>query len=94
MAYGITNDLNRAEETFNYGVSKDPNYPMFYYNLACVYAERNDMTKTMDYLRKAFALKANAIPGEGMPDPRQDDSFQRFMSNDTFRKFADSLVAP
>jgi hypothetical protein len=94
MAYGITNDLDHAEETFTYGVSKDPSYPMFYYNLACVCAERNNMNRTMDFLRKAFALKANAIPGEGMPDPRQDDSFQRFMSNDSFRKFADWLVAP
>ena len=94
MAYGITNDLDHAEETFTYGVSKDPNYPMFYYNLACVYAERNNMNRAMDYLRRAFALKGNAIPGEGMPDPRQDDSFQRFMSNETFRKFADTLTAP
>jgi hypothetical protein len=66
---------------------------MFYYNLACVNAERNDMDKTIDYLKKAFALKANAISGEGMPDPRQDDSFQRFMSNDRFRKFVDSLYS-
>jgi hypothetical protein len=52
------------------------------------------MAKAIDYLRKAFALKANAIPGEDMPDPRRDDSFQRFMSNDQFRKFADSLFTP
>jgi hypothetical protein len=92
MAYGITGDLQRSEDTFNYGLSKDPNYPMFYYNLACVNAERDDMDKTMDYLKKAFALKANVIPGEIMPDPRQDDSFQRFMSNDRFRKLVDSLT--
>ncbi len=91
MAYGITGDLKRSEETFNYGISQDPDYPMFYYNLGCVAAERNDMDKAMDFLRKAFALKANSIPGEGMPDPRQDDSFQRFMSNAQFRKLADSL---
>ena len=93
MAYGITGDLPHAEVTFNYGLSKDPDYPMFYYNLACVNAERNDMDKTIDYLKKAFALKANAIAGEGMPDPRQDDSFQRFMSDDHFRKFVDSLYS-
>jgi hypothetical protein len=93
MAYGITGDLSHAEVTFNYGLSKDPDYPMFYYNLACVNAERDDMDKTIEYLKKAFALKANAIAGEGMPDPRQDDSFQRFMSNDRFRRFADSLYS-
>jgi hypothetical protein len=92
MAYGITGDLDHAEDTFRYGVSRDPDYPMFYYNLGCTYAERNDMDTAMDFLRKAFALKANSIPGEGMPDPRQDDSFQRFMSNERFRKFLDSLI--
>ena len=58
MAYGITGDLNRAEETFNYGVSQDPTYPMFYYNLACASAGRNDMDKTMEFLRKAFSYKS------------------------------------
>ena len=64
---------------------------MFYYNLACVAAERGDMNKAMDFLGKAFARKSNSIPGEPMPDPRKDDSFQRFMSDDQFRKFTDSL---
>lgn len=91
MAYGITGDLQKSEATFNYGISEDPVYPMFYYNLGCVAAERNDMNRAMDFLGKAFARKANAIPGEGMPDPRKDDSFQRFMSNSQFRKFANSL---
>jgi len=67
---------------------------MFYYNLACVAAERKDMNKAMGFLGKAFARKANSIPGEGMPDPRQDDSFKRFMSNDQFRNFADPLESP
>ena len=87
MAYGITFDLDNSEATLRCGVSKDPDYPMFYYNLGCVYAERGDMDKAMSYLSKAFPRRANSILGEGMPDPRQDDSFQRFMSNERFRKF-------
>ena len=94
MAYGITGDLEHSEATLNYGVRQDPSYPMFYYNLGCVAAERGDMNKAMDFLGKAFARKANSIPGEGLPDPRQDDSFRRFMSDDRFRKFADSLESP
>src|SRR5665647_3734916 len=43
MAYGITGDLKSAEETFNYGLSKDSTYPLFYYNLACANAEKNDL---------------------------------------------------
>lgn len=93
MAYGMTGDLDRAEATFIYGASKDPNYPMFQYNLACVAGERGEMQMAMEHLQKAFALKAYGIPGEGMPDPRQDDSFQRFMTNPQFRKFAGTLMS-
>jgi tetratricopeptide (TPR) repeat protein len=92
MAYGMTGDLNRAEDTFNYGVSKDPTYPLFYYNLACVAAGRNDMDKTMQLLQSAFSYKANVIAGESMPDPRHDDSFQAFMSNQRFRDFVNGLL--
>lgn len=91
MAYGITGDLSHAEETFNYGLSLDPTYPMFYYELACVAAGRNDMDNTMKLLQKAFSYRANIIAGESMPDPRQDDSFKPFMGNQRFREFLDSL---
>jgi hypothetical protein len=93
MAYGISGDLNNSEKTYDYGLGKDPTYPGFYYGMACVWAERNNMDKAMDNLKKAFALKANVIHGESMPDPRHDDSFQRFMSNPRFRQFVDSLYS-
>ena len=92
MAYGITGDLNKAKETFDYGVSQDRTYPLFYYNLACTYAEMQDLDKTMANLKTAFENKQNGIPGEGMPDPRKDDSFQRFMQNKQFRDLVDSLA--
>jgi hypothetical protein len=94
MAYGITEDLDHSEAIYQYGISKDPEYPGLYYGLACVFAERGDMDKTMEYLRKSFSLKANVIPGESMPDPAKDDSFQRFMSIQKFRDFVNSLNAP
>jgi tetratricopeptide (TPR) repeat protein len=91
MAYGITGDLKSAKETFEYGLSKDATYPLFYYNLACTHAEMNDLEKAMAYLKKAFEYKQNVIPGEKMPDPKKDDSFQRFLKNEEFRKLLDSL---
>jgi tetratricopeptide (TPR) repeat protein len=93
MAYGISNDLDRSEATYRYGIGKDPAYPGFYYGLACVFAERDDLDKIIEYLRKSFSLKANVIPGESIPDPAKDDSFQRFMSNQKFRDFVNSLNA-
>jgi tetratricopeptide (TPR) repeat protein len=92
MSYGITGNLQKAKETFEYGVSKDPQYPLFYYNLACTYAEMGDITQAGDFLKKAFANKANILPGETMPDPRKDDSFKHAMKNKEFRALVETLT--
>lgn len=84
MAYGISGDLKKAKATFEYGLSKDPKYPMFHYNMACTYAEMKDMENAILYLRQAFQYKQNMIKGERFPDPWTDSSFQRFMNNDKF----------
>jgi len=84
MAYGISGDLKKAKETFEYGLSKEPKYPMFHYNMACTYAEMDDVDNAIDSLRSAFEYKQNMIKGERLPNPWTDDSFQRFMKNDKF----------
>ena len=92
MSYGITGDLQKARETFEYGASKDPTYPLFYYNLACTYAEMHDGARAESYLKKAFDNKANVLPGETMPDPRTDDSFTDLMKDKEFRDLAEGLT--
>ncbi len=84
MAYGISGDLKKAKATFEYGLSKDPDYPMFHYNMACTFAEMNDEDQTIAYLRSAFKNKENMIAGEVMPNPATDDSFARFMKDEKF----------
>lgn len=84
MAYGISGDLKSAKETFEYGLSKEPDYPMFHYLMACTYAEQNDLDNAILYLKQAFARKQNMIRGEHIPDPSTDNSFQRFMKNEKF----------
>ena len=92
MSYGITGDLQKAKETFDYGVSKDPTYPIFYYNLACTYAEMGDAPEAGNYLKKAFEYKANLLPGENMPDPRKDDSFKKLKKNKEFQELVETLA--
>ncbi|PYV39311.1 MAG: hypothetical protein DMG09_09495 [Acidobacteria bacterium] len=92
MAYGISGNLKDAKATFEYGISQDPQYPLFHYNMACTYAELNDKVNAMEQLTKAFELRANAIPGEKMPDPRKDDSFARFMKDPEFSALAERLA--
>lgn len=86
MSYGVPGNLQKAKETLEYGLSKDPDYPMFYYLMADMYAEMNDEDNAISYLKRAFDRKENMIHGETIPDPAQDDSFRRFMKSDKFLK--------
>ncbi len=94
IAYGITYDLTSARDALTYGVSKDPDYPLFYYNLACVTAEKGDLPDTKNYLKLAFERRDNVIPGETFPDARVDDSFQKLLLQKVFRQFLNSLYGP
>ncbi|HEX4968950.1 MAG TPA: tetratricopeptide repeat protein [Nitrospiraceae bacterium] len=94
MAYGKTGHLKEAKDIFEQGIQADPTYPMFHYNLACTFADMNDLDHAMQSLKTAFRHRKNQNPGEeGMPDPRQNTSFQRFMKHDTFRNLVDDLAA-
>jgi len=91
MAYGISGILDKAKETFEYGLSREPDYPMFYYNLACTYAEMNNLDKCLENLITAYAHKNNMIEGEHMPDPKKDSSFQRFLNEKKFQHVLSKL---
>jgi tetratricopeptide (TPR) repeat protein len=94
ISYGIAGDLTSAREALTYGVSKDPDYPVFYYNLACVTAEKGDLPDTENYLKLAFERRNNLTPGETFPDARVDDSFQNLLLQREFRQFLNSLYGP
>jgi hypothetical protein len=64
---------------------------MFYYNLACAYAEMHDLDNAITNLKSAFEYKENMISGERIPDPATDDSFTRFLKNEKFRLALDEL---
>lgn len=91
MAYGMSGDLEKAKETFAYGLSKDPDYAMFHYNMACSYAEMSDEDQAIAYLKSAFRNKENMIEGEKMPNPATDASFSRFMKDEKFLKALDEI---
>ena len=94
IAYGMTGHLKKAKATLEQGIQADPTYPMFHYNLACTFAEMNDLDHAMQSLTTAFRHRKNQNPGEvKMPDPRQNLSFQRFMKNETFRNLVNDLTA-
>jgi hypothetical protein len=93
MAYGISGDIAKARLIFEKAAAEDPDYPMYYYNLACADAQENKLQDARSHLQKAFARKANIIPGETMPDPTKDDSFLPYRNNSQFWTFLEGLRA-
>jgi tetratricopeptide (TPR) repeat protein len=91
LAYGLAGNIPKARAIFEAGVAKDPDYPMYYYNLACADAEEKKLTDARNHLQQAFARKANVIRGETMPDPTKDDSFLPYRDNKEFWAFVESL---
>lgn len=91
MSYGMSGDLSKARAIFEKAAAEDPEYPMYYYNLACADAEEKNLAGARVNLQKAFDRKANVVPGEKMPDPTTDDSFLPYRQNKDFWAFLEGL---
>jgi Tfp pilus assembly protein PilF len=91
MSYGMSGDIPQARRLFEKAIAEDPDYPLYYYNLACADAEEKNLVGARNHLQQAFARKANVISGENMPDPTKDDSFLPYRDNKEFWAFLESL---
>jgi tetratricopeptide (TPR) repeat protein len=87
MAYGLSGNLQKARATADYGLTKDPEYPLFYYNQACTSAEEGDLESALRHLEGAFKYKTNMLKGEKFPDPAKDNSFKKFLNDKRFKTF-------
>jgi len=91
MSYGISGNLKKARAIFENAIKSDPDYPLYYYNLACADAEEKDLPAARNHLEQAFARKKNVLPGEMLPDPTKDDSFTPYRNNKEFWTFVERL---
>jgi tetratricopeptide (TPR) repeat protein len=91
LAYGISGNLDKSRAINEDAILKDPDYPLYYYNLACADAESGDATAAQTHLRQAFDRGANTLPGEHLPDPTADDSILKLKSNVKFWAFVQEL---
>lgn len=91
MAYGMSGNVEKARSIFEKAIADDPDYPLYYYNLACADAEEKDLAGAQKHLHAAFDHRANVIAGEKMPDPTTDDSFLPYRDNKAFWSFLEGL---
>ncbi|MGA8406090.1 MAG: tetratricopeptide repeat protein [Candidatus Acidiferrales bacterium] len=91
MSYGIAGDIPKARAIFVSAIAKDPDYPLYYYNLACADAEEKKLGDARVHLQQAFARKQNMIPGETFPDPTKDGSFLPYKNDKDFWTFVEQL---
>jgi tetratricopeptide (TPR) repeat protein len=91
MSYGIAGDLKRSRAVNEQAIQDDPDYPLYYYNLACADAESGNATAARTHLQQAFDRRSNVLPGEHLPDPTTDDSILKLKNNQTFWAFVQSL---
>ena len=91
-AYGISGNLQKAKELCESGLRKEPEYSLFYYNLACAYAEMGDKKQAIENLRKAYQYK-NKLPNDKeLPDAKADPSFARYLSDPDFAKALEEMA--
>ncbi len=85
---GVDAFRGRGGAVFEYGISKEPTYPLFYYNMACGYGELGDEDNATKWLRRAVKKKASTLPSTRLPNPETDSSFEKFRDSEKFQKKA------
>ncbi|MFH0838467.1 MAG: tetratricopeptide repeat protein, partial [Patescibacteria group bacterium] len=88
VSYALTKDYENATEIFEYGITGSPEFGLFYYNLACVYAETGNKDKALENLRVALKYKVNQNNGHVLDSPLADPSFASLMDDEDFLELA------
>jgi hypothetical protein len=84
ISYAVYGDYLASYHVNEDAINADPEYPYYYYNLACVDAEMHNPLDAKRHLEAAFLRRFNTIPGEQLPNPSLDQSIQKLSSD---RKF-------
>lgn len=85
MAYGISGRSSDSKALLKELIRTDPEYPLNYYNLACVAADEEDKPSVLKNLELALQHKDQILQGEEMPDPASDPSFKKYTGDGDFK---------
>lgn len=93
ISYGLSGDVSASRKVNLDAIAVDPDYPIYYYDLACVDAEEGNADAARAHLQQAFDRRQNVLPGEAFPDPATDDSFARLKDDKDFWDFVNQISA-
>ena len=91
MAYGMAGQPKKARVVLEEAIRRDPDYALNYYNLACAFAELGERDRMLVNISLAFKHKEHMLKGEQLPDPRSDQSFQKYLQDKQFIKLMNEL---
>lgn len=91
MSYGLSGEPAKAKDVLEWAIGIDAEYPMFYYNLACAFAEMDNPGEALRNLRLAYQYRHNMLSKESFPDPIKDPSFKKFLKDKQFRAELDKM---
>jgi tetratricopeptide (TPR) repeat protein len=92
LSYALDAEYKLAETVYQDALKEDPEFPMFHYNLACVYAESHKFPDALEHLKKAWEFKDNMPAGQPFPDPRKDNSWREYLDNPRFQEVVREMV--
>ncbi len=85
IAYSSYGKFKDSREVFEDAVLKDPEYPLFHYNLASACAGQKDFPKTLEHLKLTLKFRDNMDTDVQLPNPGNDPAFKELNSNPDFK---------
>jgi tetratricopeptide (TPR) repeat protein len=90
-AYDLSGQADRTRPMNEAAIKADPDYPMYYYNLARADAEDGRANDAKTHLQQAWDRKAKLSAGQQLPDPTQDHSLQKLKGKSDFWNYVQTL---
>jgi tetratricopeptide (TPR) repeat protein len=94
LSYSYQQQYDKARAVYQEAIAKDPLYPGFPYNLACVCALAGDRPAALSALRTALANDAKADLGPSLPDPAADDDLKALWGDPLFQAILIASQSP
>lgn len=91
ISYALTDELERAEGIFKYGLKYSKKSVLFSYNLACVYADMGNEKRALYYLSRAYSYRNQDPIGWELTSPREDSTFEDLYDNFRFNTISDKI---